>query len=176
MPILDLELKGFSIIVQEASWSMTGTEVRFVPAVTTGGSVEFLPKRKFLNFLHFCVFLSLKLLTLGEIDGVKVLAWKFGSVKFWTNLMSGQVMKHLLWSKNISISLVKKKITWFFYNPERAWRALVVVMLVAVDVEVSITWWQFPSKVDLAVWAPWRSVRLPSSSQIYQRRKTHTAA
>ena len=53
---------------------MTGTEVRFVPAVITGGSVEFLPKRKFLNFLHFCVFLSLKLLTLGEIDGVKVLA------------------------------------------------------------------------------------------------------
>ena len=152
---------------------MTGTEVRFFPA---GGSVEFLPKREFVNFLHFCVFLSLKLLKLGEIGGVEVLAWKFGGVKFWTNLMSGQLMKHLLWSKNISISLVKKKMTWFFYNPERTWRVLVVVMLVAIKVGVSITWWQFPSKVDLAVWAPWRSVRLPSSSQIYQRRKTHTAA
>ena len=53
---------------------MTGTEVRFVPAFTTGGSVEFVPKRKFLNFLHFCVFLSLKLLKLGEVDGVNVLA------------------------------------------------------------------------------------------------------
>ena len=93
----------FSIIVQEASWSMTGTEVRFVPAFTTGGSVEFVPKRKFLNFLHFCVFLSLKLLKLGEIDDVEVLAWKFDIVKFWTNLMSGQVMKHLFWSKKISI-------------------------------------------------------------------------
>ena len=39
-------------------------------------------------FTHFCVFLSLKLLKLIEIDGVKFLAWKSGGVKFWTNLMS----------------------------------------------------------------------------------------
>ena len=29
-----------------------------------------------------------KQLILGEIDSVKVLAWKSGSMKFWTNLMS----------------------------------------------------------------------------------------
>ena len=42
-------------------------------------------------FTHFFVCLSLKLLKLGEIDGVKLLAWKSGGVKFWTNLMSGPV-------------------------------------------------------------------------------------
>ena len=30
-----------------------------------------------------------KLLKLGEIDGVKFLAWKSSGVKFWTNSMSG---------------------------------------------------------------------------------------
>ena len=34
------------------------------------------------------MFLSLKLFKLGKIVGVKVLAWKSGSVKFWTNFMS----------------------------------------------------------------------------------------
>ena len=42
----------------------------------------------FSIFTHFlCIFL-LKLLKLGQIDGVKFLAWKSGSVKFLTNSMS----------------------------------------------------------------------------------------
>ena len=50
-------------------------EVRFVPAVTAGGSVKFLASGvNFSIFTHFFVFLSLKLLKLGEIDGVKFLA------------------------------------------------------------------------------------------------------
>ena len=58
-------------------------EVIFVPPVTVGGSV------KFLHFHSvFFVFLSLQLLKLGEIDSVKMLAGKSGSIKFWTNLMS----------------------------------------------------------------------------------------
>ena len=34
------------------------------------------------------MYLSLKLLKLGEIDSVKFLAWKSGGVNFWTNSMS----------------------------------------------------------------------------------------
>ena len=43
---------------------------------------------KFSIFTHFLCFFLLKLLKLGEIDGVKFLAWKSGGVKFWTNSMS----------------------------------------------------------------------------------------
>ena len=39
-------------------------------------------------FTHFLCFFPLKLLKLGEIDGVKFLAWKSGGVNFWTNSMS----------------------------------------------------------------------------------------
>ena len=42
----------------------------------------------FSIFTHFLCFFLLKLLKLGEIDGVKFLAWKSGGVKFWTNSMS----------------------------------------------------------------------------------------
>ena len=42
----------------------------------------------FSIFTHFLVFLSLKLLKLGEIEGVKFLARKSGGVNFWTNSMS----------------------------------------------------------------------------------------
>ena len=42
----------------------------------------------FSIFTHFLCFFPLKLLKLGEIDGVKFLAWKSGSVNFWTNSMS----------------------------------------------------------------------------------------
>ena len=42
----------------------------------------------FSTFTHFLCFFLLKLLKLGEIDGVKFLAWKSGGVKFWTNSMS----------------------------------------------------------------------------------------
>ena len=42
----------------------------------------------FSIFTHFLCFFLLKLLRLGEIDGVKFLAWKSGGVKFWTNSMS----------------------------------------------------------------------------------------
>ena len=48
----------------------------------------FCQRRKFLHFHSFFVFLSLKMLKLGEVDGVKFSAWKSGGVKFWTNLMS----------------------------------------------------------------------------------------
>ena len=43
----------------------------------------------FSIFTHFLCFFLLKLLKLGEIDGVKFLAWKSVGVKFWTNSMSG---------------------------------------------------------------------------------------
>ena len=42
----------------------------------------------FSIFTHFLCFFPLKLLKLGEIDGVKFLAWKSGGVNFWTNSMS----------------------------------------------------------------------------------------
>ena len=42
----------------------------------------------FSIFTHFLCFFLLKLLKLGEIDGVKFLAWKSGGVKFLTNSMS----------------------------------------------------------------------------------------
>ena len=42
----------------------------------------------FYIFAHFFMFLSPKLLTLGEIDGVKVLGWNFGGANFLTNSMS----------------------------------------------------------------------------------------
>ena len=58
--------------------------MRFVPPVPAGGSEKFLPAVQISPFSFF-VFLSLKLLKLGESDNVKV---KSDSVKFWTNLMS----------------------------------------------------------------------------------------
>ena len=42
----------------------------------------------FSIFTFFVCFSPLKLLKLGEIDGVKFLAWKSGGVNFWTNFMS----------------------------------------------------------------------------------------
>ena len=45
----------------------------------------------FSIFTHFFVLLSPKLLKFGEIKGVKFLAWKSGSIKFLTNLMSDKV-------------------------------------------------------------------------------------
>ena len=42
----------------------------------------------FSTFTHFLCFFPLKLLKLGDIDGVKFLAWKSGGVIFLTNLMS----------------------------------------------------------------------------------------
>ena len=51
----------------------------------------------FSIFTHFFVFLSLKLLKLGEIDGVKFLAWKSGGVKFLTNPMSASLLHSWHW-------------------------------------------------------------------------------
>ena len=42
----------------------------------------------FSIFTHFLCFFLLKLLKLGEIDGVKFLSWKSGGVTFLTNFMS----------------------------------------------------------------------------------------
>ena len=46
----------------------------------------------FSVFTHFLFFFLLKLLKLGEIDGVKFLARKSAGVRFWTNSMSDDVM------------------------------------------------------------------------------------
>ena len=46
----------------------------------------------FSIFTHFLCFFLLKLLKLGEIDGVKFLAWKSDGVKFLTNSMSAWVI------------------------------------------------------------------------------------
>ena len=44
----------------------------------------------FSIFTHFLCFFLLKLLKLGENDGVKFLTWKSGGVNFLSNSMSGQ--------------------------------------------------------------------------------------
>ena len=50
-------------------------EVEFVHAVSAGGSVKiFASGVNFSIFTHFLCFFLLKLLRLGEIDGVKFLA------------------------------------------------------------------------------------------------------
>ena len=49
----------------------------------------------FYIFTHSLGVLSLKLLKLGKIDGVKFLAWKSGGVKFLTNSMSGLEMDQI---------------------------------------------------------------------------------
>ena len=49
-------------------------EVEFVNAVTAGGSVKFFSGVNFSTFTHFLCFFLLKLLKLGEIDSVKLLA------------------------------------------------------------------------------------------------------
>ena len=70
-------------------------EVEFVNAVTAGGSVKFVASGvNFSIFTNFLCFFLLKLLKLGEIDGVKFLTWKSGGVKFWTNFMSGISVTH----------------------------------------------------------------------------------
>ena len=61
----------------------------------------------FSIFTHFLCFFSLKLLKLGEIDGVKFLAWKSGGVKFWTNSMSDFYPDALIICGNFSIAMVK---------------------------------------------------------------------
>ena len=54
---------------------MLRAEVRFVTAVTAGGSVNlFASGVNFSIFTHFLCLFLLKLLKLGEIDGVKFLA------------------------------------------------------------------------------------------------------
>ena len=72
------------------------TEVKFVHPVSPGGSVKFLASGvNFSIFTHFLCFFLLKLLKLGEIDGVKFLAWKSGRVKFWTNFMSAPAVQNI---------------------------------------------------------------------------------
>ena len=51
----------------------------------------------FSIFTHFLCFFPLKLLKLGEIDGVKFLTFKSGSVNFWTNSMSDSKDEGRLW-------------------------------------------------------------------------------
>ena len=64
-------------------------EVEFVHPVSAGGSVKFVASGvNFSIFTNFLCFFLLKLLKLGEIDGVEFLTWKSGGVKFWTNFMS----------------------------------------------------------------------------------------
>ena len=69
--------------------TITQTEVRFVTAVTAGGSVKFMPGGvNFSIFTHLFVLLSPKLFKFFEIKGVKFFAWKSGGVILLTNLMS----------------------------------------------------------------------------------------
>ena len=64
--------------------------MKFVHPVSPGGSVKFVASGvNFSIFTHFLCFFLLKLLKLGEIDGVKFLTWKSSGVKLWTNSMSG---------------------------------------------------------------------------------------
>ena len=76
-------------------------EVEFVHPVSPGGSVKFVASGvNFSIFTHFLCFFLLKLLKLGEIDGVKFLTWKSGGVKFWTNFMSVWMIfkDNLIWN------------------------------------------------------------------------------
>ena len=68
--------------------------MEFVHAVSAIGSVKFL-----------CFFL-LKLLKLGEIDGVKFLARKSNSVKFLTNSMSAILLLLQYWSQEYKHGLI----------------------------------------------------------------------
>ena len=64
-------------------------EVEFVHPVSPSGSVKFVASGvNFSIFTNFLCFLLLKLLKLGEIDGVKFLTLKSGGVNFWTNSLS----------------------------------------------------------------------------------------
>ena len=68
-------------------------------------------------FTHFLCFFLLKLLRLGEIDGVKFLAWKSGGVKFWTNSMSvnHSPSSHITTSQRIKLNFLHRYIfTWHF--------------------------------------------------------------
>ena len=84
----------------------------------------------FSTFTHFLCYFLLKLLKLGEIDGVKFLAWKSGSVKFWTNSMSGAKTKWLrssrqeegfilLQSRQVSTDKIGRNILTQDYVPGR---------------------------------------------------------
>ena len=64
----------------------------------------------FSIFTNFLCFFLLKLLKLGEIDGVKFLAWKSGGVIFLTNFMSGP------WFGNHFAIL--HNFCWMQYKPE----------------------------------------------------------
>ena len=64
----------------------------------------------FSIFTHFLCFFLLKLLKLGEIDGVKFLAWKSGGVNFLTNSMSASVLctsgwKYVLFNPSCTLAL-----------------------------------------------------------------------
>ena len=61
----------------------------------------------FSMFTHFFVFSSLKLLKLGEIGGVKFLAWKSGGVKFLTNSMSGNMIFECWMAPKMTLKLFK---------------------------------------------------------------------
>ena len=59
--------------------------MEFVNAVTAGSSVKFLPAVYISPFSLIFLFFPLKLLKLGEIDGVKFIAGKSGGVNFSGN-------------------------------------------------------------------------------------------
>ena len=70
-----LTRKGHVLKLLQTSKKMYLAEVKFVHPVSPGGSVKFLAIGvNFSIFTHFLCFFLLKLLKLGEIDGVKVLA------------------------------------------------------------------------------------------------------
>ena len=71
---------------------MVTPEVEFVHPVSPGRSVKFVASGvNFSIFTNCLCFFLLKLLKLGEIDGVKFLTLKSGGVNFWTNSMSGNM-------------------------------------------------------------------------------------
>ena len=60
---------------KENQYVCFGPEVEFVHPVSAGGSVKFFASGvNFSIFTHFLCFFLLKLLKLGEIDGVKFLS------------------------------------------------------------------------------------------------------
>ena len=88
------------------------TEVEFVHPISVGGV-------NFSIFTHFLCFFLLKLLKLGEIDGVKFLAWKSDGAKFLTNSMSDPFPWPLVSTFGLTlvlITLCSNLLPWFLVS------------------------------------------------------------
>ena len=95
------------------------------------------------------MFWSSKLSELGEIDDVKVLAWKSGGVKFWTNLMSALLNNVKLLDLSTLLHRFVKVVKWisqscYMYfclsQAEQNWRFAKIMWKWIVGVVKDVIW------------------------------------